>query len=116
MSEAAAAPDGAGSSSAEISRVLGNIVIPPCPRIVLAMVEEAERSGALKPGGVLFSSNPRGDNREGWNGPRYGSYHDLEAWQSLLTAAGFVELEHYYRPAGLPREQQPWLASVWRKT
>jgi len=26
-----------------------------------------------------------------------------------------VELEHYYRPAGLPREQQPWLASVWRK-
>ncbi|MBI4527864.1 MAG: SAM-dependent methyltransferase, partial [Deltaproteobacteria bacterium] len=20
-----------------------------------------------------------------------------------------------YRPAGLPREQQPWLASVWRK-
>jgi SAM-dependent methyltransferase len=29
---------------------------------------------ALKTGGVLFSSNPRGDNREGWNGPRYGSY------------------------------------------
>ena len=21
----------------------------------------------------------------------------------------------YYRPAGLPREQQPWLASVWRR-
>ena len=39
----------------------------------------------------------------------------LTAWQALLTAAGFVELEHYYRPAGLPREQQPWLASVWRK-
>lgn len=71
--------------------------------------------GALKPGGVLFSSNPRGENQEGWNGPRYGSYHDLAAWQELLTAAGFVELEHYYRPAGLPREQQPWLASVWRK-
>ena len=65
--------------------------------------------------GVLFSSNPRGDNREGWNGPRYGAYHDLQAWQALLTAAGFVELEHYYRPAGLPRAQQPWLASVWRK-
>ena len=26
-----------------------------------------------------------------------------------------TELEHYYRPAGLPRDQQPWLASVWRK-
>lgn len=70
---------------------------------------------ALKPGGVLFSSNPRGHNEEGWNGNRYGSYHDLEAWRRHLGAAGFVELEHYYRPAGLPRDQQPWLASVWRK-
>lgn len=70
---------------------------------------------ALKPGGVLFSSNPRGHNEEGWNGNRYGSYHDLDAWRRYLGAAGFVELEHYYRPAGLPRDQQPWLASVWRK-
>lgn len=69
----------------------------------------------LKPGGVLFSSNPRGDNREGWNGPRYGSYHDYEAWERYLTTAGFIPLHHYYRPPGLPREQQPWLASVWRK-
>ncbi|TAK83175.1 MAG: SAM-dependent methyltransferase, partial [Betaproteobacteria bacterium] len=27
----------------------------------------------------------------------------------------FLELEHYYRPPGLPLERQPWLASVWRK-
>ncbi len=70
---------------------------------------------ALKPGGVLFSSNPRGDNREGWNGPRYGSYYDYETWKDYLVAAGFVEVQHYYRPPGLPREQQPWLASVWRR-
>lgn len=69
----------------------------------------------LKPNGVLFSSNPRGDNQEGWNGDRYGAYYDLANWRSLLVAAGFSELEHYYRPPGLPREQQPWLASVWRK-
>lgn len=75
----------------------------------------AQLYGALKPGGVLFSSNPRGDNREGWNGPRYGSYHDYDTWERFLTAAGFTPLHHYYRPAGLPREQQPWLASVWRK-
>jgi SAM-dependent methyltransferase len=75
----------------------------------------ARLHGSLKPGGVLFSSNPRGDNREGWNGPRYGSYHDIEAWARYLTTAGFTPLHHYYRPAGLPREQQPWLASVWRK-
>lgn len=70
---------------------------------------------ALKPGGVLFSSNPRGDNREGWNAGRYGAYHDLDAWRGFLRDAGFAELEHYYRPPGLPPEQQPWLASVWRR-
>jgi SAM-dependent methyltransferase len=70
--------------------------------------------GTLKPGGVLFSSNPRGRNEEGWNGERYGVFHDLEAWRRYLSAQGFVELTHYYRPAGLACEQQPWLASVWR--
>ena len=69
----------------------------------------------LKPGGALFSSNPRGENQEGWNRGRYGTYHDLEAWRRHLSAAGFVELERYYRPAGLPRAQQAWLASVWRR-
>ena len=69
----------------------------------------------LKPGGVLFSSNPRGHNDAGWNGGRYGVYHDLEAWRGYLIAAGFNELTHYYRPEGLAREQQPWLASVWSR-
>ncbi|MGH7288483.1 MAG: class I SAM-dependent methyltransferase [Myxococcota bacterium] len=68
----------------------------------------------LKPAGVLFSSNPRGENEEGWNRGRYGAYHDLETWRRHMTDAGFIELEHYYRPAGLPRDRQPWLASVWR--
>ncbi|WP_191489356.1 class I SAM-dependent methyltransferase [Pseudomonas sp. FEN] len=95
--------------------VFANAVLFHVPRQELPRVL-GQLHATLKPGGVLFSSNPRGDNQEGWNGERYGSYHDLEAWRALLTAAGFVELEHYYRPAGLPREQQPWLASVWRKT
>ncbi len=37
-----------------------------------------ELRAALKPGGVLFSSNPHGHNEEGWNRGRYGAYHDLE--------------------------------------
>jgi len=74
-----------------------------------------EIHATLKPGGVLFSSNPHGENEEGWQGQRYGAYHDLETWRRYVTNAGFVELAHYYRPTGLPREQQPWLASVWRK-
>jgi SAM-dependent methyltransferase len=74
-----------------------------------------ELHAALKPAGVLFSSNPHGSNEEGWNRGRYGAYHDLAAWRAFLTQAGFLELEHYYRPTGVPREQQPWLASVWRR-
>lgn len=74
---------------------------------------------SLKPRGVLFCSNPRapeGDGlREGWSGDRYGSYYDLAAWRGVVSAAGFEELEHYYRPAGLARAQQPWLATVWRR-
>ena len=70
---------------------------------------------SLKPGGVLFSSNPRGRNQEGWNNGRYGVYHDLEAWRRHLLDAGFFELAHYYRPEGLPYEEQPWLASLWRR-
>jgi SAM-dependent methyltransferase len=79
------------------------------PRVLLQL------HAALKPRGVLFSSNPRGDNQEGWHQGRYGAYHERPAWQGFMHDAGFVELEHYYRPDGLPREQQPWLASVWRK-
>ncbi|WP_438036927.1 class I SAM-dependent methyltransferase [Sorangium sp. So ce204] len=74
-----------------------------------------ELHAALRPRGVLFCSNPRGDDREGWSGDRYGCYWSLERWRELVTAAGFEEIEHYYRPAGRPREQQPWLATVWRK-
>ena len=70
---------------------------------------------AIKPDGVLFSSNPRGDNQEGWNSDRYGSYHNLEKWTDALTAIGFELLEHYYRPPGMPRQHQPWLATVWRR-
>jgi SAM-dependent methyltransferase len=74
-----------------------------------------ELGATLKPGGVLFSSNPHGDNEEGWNSGRYCAYHDLEMWQKFMQGAGFIELTHYYRPEGLSREQQPWLASVWRR-
>lgn len=75
----------------------------------------SELQAALKPRGVLFGSNPRGNNDEGWNQARYGAYWDAETWRRYVTEAGFTELMHYYRPPGLPREQQPWLASVWRK-
>ncbi|MDP6935186.1 MAG: class I SAM-dependent methyltransferase [Myxococcota bacterium] len=79
------------------------------PRVLTQLWE------ALMPGGVLFSSNPRGNNVEGWNGDRYGAYHDLATWRRSMTKTGFEEVGHYYRPKGLPRDQQPWLASTWRR-
>lgn len=94
--------------------VYANASLFHVPSLALPRVLQALHA-ALKSNGVLFSSNPRGNNEEGWNQDRYGAYHDLASWRAYMTAAGFVELTHYYRPPGLPIEQQPWLASVWRK-
>lgn len=84
----------------------------PCrelPRVL------SELCATLKHDGVLFTSNHRGNDEEGWNGARFGAYHSLETWRGFLETAKFTELEFYYRPPGLPLDQQPWLASVWRK-
>lgn len=94
--------------------VFANASLFHVPRSELAGVLDRLRD-CLKPGGVLFSSNPRGNNQEGWNGQRYGVWHNEACWRGFLTVAGFLELEVYYRPEGLPRDQQPWLATVWRK-
>jgi trans-aconitate methyltransferase len=70
---------------------------------------------SLVPRGVLFCSNPHGRDKEGFSGQRYGAFLTLETWRTYVTSAGFSEIEHYYRPAGKPRSEQPWLATVWRK-
>lgn len=89
--------------------VLFHVPSAALPSVLMQLFE------TLKPGGVLFCSNPRGEGQEGWQGERYGAYHDLEAWRHYMSATGFAELTHYYRPTGLPLAQQPWLASVWRR-
>lgn len=94
--------------------VFANAVLFHVPSKVLPKVLD-DLYATLKPGGVLFSSNPRGNNEEGWNGPRYGSYYDYDTWEKFMLAANFTQLHHYYRPPNLPRDEQPWLASVWRK-
>ena len=79
------------------------------PRILL------EVSNTLKSRGVLFCSNPRGNNEEGLGGSRYSCFFDLDTWRDYVVDAGFIEVRHYFRPTGLPRHRQPWLATVWRK-
>ncbi|HWL87787.1 MAG TPA: class I SAM-dependent methyltransferase [Polyangiaceae bacterium] len=70
---------------------------------------------SLKPGGVLFCSNPRGDGAEGFSGERYGCFFDDHRWRALFEAAGFEEVTHYHRPEGKPLAEQRWLAMVLRK-
>ena len=70
---------------------------------------------ALRPGGILFSSNPRG-SAEGWQGQRYGHYMEFDINRVYLEQAGFEIIHHYYRPDGKPREQQAWLAIVSRSS
>jgi len=74
-----------------------------------------ELRACLKPGGVLFSSIPHGHDEEGWSDGRYGVFHDPATWRRYMSEAGFSELSAYYRPAGRPRDMQPWLATVWRR-
>ena len=99
---------------AEFDGIFANASLQHIPGQELLYVLPALHA-TLKRHGVLFASIPHGDNREGWSSGRYSAYHDLDNWRSHMAAAGFAELTHYYRPPGLPRDQQPWLASVWRK-
>ena len=99
--------------NARFDGVFANASLFHVPTQELARVLREIR-GALKPRGVLFTSNPRGDGTEGFSGSRYGVFHDLASWRTVVTAAGFTELSHYYRPAGKPLAEQPWLATVWR--
>jgi hypothetical protein len=69
----------------------------------------------LKPRGVLFCSNTRGNNEEGLNDGRFACFFDLDTWRDYVTSAGFEQVGHFYPPPGLPRHKQPSLATVWRK-
>jgi len=75
----------------------------------------AELSATLRSRGVLFCSNPRGNNEEGFSGDRYSCFLDHGTWRDYVTAAGFLQVRQYYRPPRLPRHKQWWLATVWRK-
>lgn len=75
----------------------------------------ANLSACLAPSGVLFSCNPRGRDEEGWQDGRYGAWYRESTWRGIMIAAGFSELEHYYRPEGLPLAQQSWFATIWRR-
>ena len=94
--------------------VFANATLFHIPKTALSAVLTALHR-CLKDYGILFCSNPRGPDIEQVNELRYGNYMDVDGWSTFFKAAGFEYCEHYFRPPGLPRDAQPWLAMVWRK-
>ena len=99
---------------ARFDGIFANATLQHVPTAALARVL-GELRAALKIDGVLFASIPRGANEEGWDRGRYRVWHEPGAWLRHLAAAGFTLVDCYYRPSGLPRESQPWFATVARK-
>jgi len=100
--------------AARFDGVFANAALFHVPTSALPRVLGGLRA-SLRPRGVLFASNPHGHDEEGWNRGRYGAYHEPATWNRFVSDAGFVLLDEYYRPPGLPRAQQPWHATVWRR-
>src|SRR6266699_1256613 len=48
------------------------------PRILLELRE------TLRPRGILFCSNPRGNNEEGFSDGRYSCFFDLDTWRDYF--------------------------------
>ncbi len=65
--------------------------------------------------GAIVLSMARG-NQEGFvsrpSGQRFVSYWEYETLAPLVQAARFSIVEHYYRPPGLPQDQQSWVVIV----
>ena len=95
--------------------VFANATLQHVPSAALPRVLR-ELHATLKPRGVLFASIPHGQGEEGWNRGRYCVYHAALTWTRYASDAGFTLLDEYYRPSGVPRERQPWLVTVWRRT
>jgi SAM-dependent methyltransferase len=89
--------------------VLFHVPSQELPRVL------SELHATLRLGGVLFCSNPHGPDIERESGLRYGCHLTKATWDSFVIDAGFSPIDHYYRPLGRPRAEQPWLATVWRR-
>ncbi len=96
--------------AASFDGIFANAALFHVPRQELPRVLKI-LANALFPTGVFFSSNPRGTG-EALNGERYGHYLEFDEYEKFLHAAGLKVVQHYYRPKGLPRAEQPWLAVV----
>jgi SAM-dependent methyltransferase len=65
--------------------------------------------------GVLFCSNPCGNDAEGFYGNRFGAFHRADTWCARVSDCGFMEVARYGWPKDAPADQPPWLATLFRK-
>ena len=100
--------------AANFDGVFANAVLFHVPSRALPVVLEGLHA-TLKSGGVLVVSNPRGQDEEGFVDGRYACFHSFKTWHRLVSCSGFALVDHYFRPPGRPRRQQPWLVTLWRK-
>ena len=78
-----------------------------------------ELRAALKPRGVLFSSNPHGHDEEGWNRGRYGVYHRArDVARATASPRASLEIDALLSPAGIAARAaavaRDRLAESWR--
>ena len=99
--------------SNEFDGVFANAVLFHVPPQELAQVLR-NIWATLKDGGIFFSSNPRKPHVV-WYQEHPGTYLEFDPFQAKLDVAGFQVIDHYYRPPGVPREEQFWIAVTSRK-
>lgn len=92
------------------SASLFHVPLTALPGVLVALQQ------SLRPGGILFTLNPRGQDEQGWVGDQYCGYLRLATWRRCMRAAGLSLSEYEYRPTGVPRRRQQWIASVWGRT
>jgi SAM-dependent methyltransferase len=97
--------------------IFANASLIHVPRAAMVGVLENLWRSLVTDGAIVMSVG-RGTG-EGYiacpNGYRYVVGWEYETLSSCLEQAGFSVLHHYYRPPGLPRNQQSWLVMVARK-
>lgn len=91
MSESNAVSGAAFSTGDEVSQVIGDMVIPPCPRIIVAMMDESRRD---EPDLLKLDKLICGDMGlasaviKTANSPFYGLNHKVQAVRSALQVLG----------------------------
>ena len=84
--------------------VFANAVLFHVPSRALPVVLDGLHA-ALKSGGVLLVSNPRGQDEEGFVDGPYACFYSFKTWHRLVSCSGFALVDHYFRPTGKPRRQ-----------